>query len=130
MSPARRRAHDGDAVGDGLLEGVELLAVLKDVRRVHGHALAFTPVVLEVGCGEDEIVEAHVRHGAAGAADVAGVEGSNEDDLDVVENGHGGHSTVRGPEDSRPNPCGVEGALRMDCRFSSRGLRTLAQSVP
>ena len=38
--------------------------------------------------GDDEVVDAHVGHRAAGAADVAGVEGSDEDDLDVVESGH------------------------------------------
>ena len=70
---ARRRADHGHAVRDGLLEGVELPAVLKDVRRVHGHARALAPVVLEVGRGEDEVVEAHVGHCAAGAADEFGL---------------------------------------------------------
>ena len=129
-------ADHGHAVRHRLLERGELLPSVENVGGVHRHALALVPRVLEVGGGEDELVEAHVGHGAAGAADVAGVERADEHDLDVVEGGHCRYSFVRGPSESRgpdescPKPCGVD-ELRMEgCFCWLFGLRTLAQSVP
>ena len=82
---ARRRADDRDAVRDRLFQTRELLARVQDVGRVHREPLALLPRILEIRRGKAQVADAHVRHRAAGGADVAGVERADEHDANVVQ---------------------------------------------
>ena len=85
-------AGDEGAVGDGFGEGVEHLAVVEDASGVAGHGGGILHVHALARVDEGQLREAHVHHGAADGADVAAVDGVDEDDADVVEGSHGGGS--------------------------------------
>ncbi len=81
---ARRRAYYGHAIRHRFLESRELLAVVDEIGRMNGEAAAFLPIVLQIGRGETQMVNAHVGHGAAGRADVAGVERSDKNHTNII----------------------------------------------
>ena len=93
---ARGGADDGRTIRDGLVEGRDLTARVQNVRGMDGQAVPFFPTIQDTRGDEGQFTESHVRHGAADAADVSGVQGADEDDGDIVKRIHGiGSKRVR-----------------------------------
>jgi len=75
-------SDDQGAGGDGFGEGRMLMGVFEEFRSADGGA-GLAPVRLK-GSDDGEVREAEVGHGAGRCADVEGVAGGDEDDVDAV----------------------------------------------
>jgi hypothetical protein len=79
--------YDG-AVANRFFQGLECFAGIEQVVGMAGEALGFVPVVSLVRINDSKVGDAHVHHGPADGANVAGALGFDEYDSDIFERIH------------------------------------------